>query len=427
MDIPLGALRQRHGRHRAATGLGYRFNALWTGQTASLLGDYIAYLTLPLFVFELAQSNLDFALTYSLENVPTLLLGFAGGVVLDRLNLRVVMIAADLARALAFFVLARLAGSEDPGLVGVFLLAFVIGSFSALFQNALNAFLPALVPASELITANARLAATQQATLVAGPAIAGVMSAAFGSAGPGFILNGVTFLVSAASLAVIGPVGSLAPERPNGGFIEDALHGVRYLWGELRLRSSTIAAATANFVVGFIESTFVIFAKDLLGTTSDRQIGLTYTALGLGGLAGAALVGRVTRVLGLGRTMTAGMAIFGLGLWVAANSRYGAGALLVLFVWFAGLSLVNVPLATIRQYYTPSSMLGRVISASRAIGWSTLPLGALLGASISDTGVGYRPVALAAPLVLMVAAAGLVFTPIWSDSFGPRGGRRVAE
>jgi 4-hydroxybenzoate polyprenyltransferase len=72
-------------------------------------------------------------------------------------------------------------------------------------------------------------------------------------------------------------------------------------------------------------------------------------------------------------------------------------------------------------------MLGRVISASRAIGWSTLPLGALLGASISDTGVGYRPVALAAPLVLMVAAAGLVFTPIWSDSFGPRGGRRVAE
>jgi hypothetical protein len=82
-------------------------------------------------------------------------------------------------------------------------------------------------------------------------------------------------------------------------------------------------------------------------------------------------------------------------------------------------------LATIRQTYTPAPMLGRVISAARTIGWSTLPIGALLGTALADN-AGYRQVAQAAPLLLVVTAIGLLFTPIWSQTFGERVGRRIA-
>jgi MFS family permease len=424
MQVRPGVWLGRRGRHRSVAGLGPRFTALWVGQAASMLGDYVAYVTLPLFVLQLARSNMDFAITYALENIPTMIIGLAGGVLLDRLNLRSVMIVSDLARAGAFVLLAQLAGTEDPGLSGVFALAFLIGSFSAGFQNALWSIIPSLVRHHQMVSANARITATQQAAFVVGPAVGGVLWAAVDSPSLGFLINGATFLVSAASLMFVGQVEDkeIGASR---GFVEEALHGLRFLWGELRLRWSTTAAAVANFVVGFIEATFVVFTTQVLGTTTEQQFGLTVTALGLGGVAGAAVASRISRVFGLGRTMTIGMGLFGLAMWVAVNSSYGLSALLVMFSMFVGLSLINVPLATIRQLYTPAAILGRVIAASRAIGWSTLPLGALLGAAISDA-AGYRRVALFAPAVIIITAIGLVFTPIWRDTFGPHRGKRVA-
>jgi hypothetical protein len=110
---------------------------------------------------------------------------------------------------------------------------------------------------------------------------------------------------------------------------------------------------------------------------------------------------------------------------LAVRSTYGFVAISIFFAMFVGLSLVNVPLATIRQTYTPAPMLGRVISAARAIGWSTLPVGALLGTALADN-AGYRQVAEFAPLLLVITAIGLLFTPIWSQTFG-EGVRRITS
>jgi hypothetical protein len=80
---------------------------------------------------------------------------------------------------------------------------------------------------------------------------------------------------------------------------------------------------------------------------------------------------------------------------------------------------VNVPLATIRQHYASEAMLGRVITASRAIGWATLPLGALIGAWLGDSETTYPWVARLFPILLLGTALWLYTTVIWSDTFGP--------
>src|SRR5687767_15026456 len=108
-----------HGRHRMGSGLGGRFRALFWGQALSQVGDYIAYLTIPLFVLQISEANLDLALTYVLEILPGVIFGFLGGVLLDRLPLRSVMITADLARAGAFFTLGAVALSADPNVKAV--------------------------------------------------------------------------------------------------------------------------------------------------------------------------------------------------------------------------------------------------------------------------------------------------------------------
>jgi hypothetical protein len=84
-----------------------------------------------------------------------------------------------------------------------------------------------------------------------------------------------------------------------------------------------------------------------------------------------------------------------------------------------GISVINIPLATIRQHYATESMRGRVISASRALGWATLPLGALVGGWLGATESTYPWVARSFPILLLATALWLFTTVIWSDTFGP--------
>ena len=189
--------------------LGPRYLALWVGQTVSQFGTYVAFLTIPFLILHIQEASgtegtLDFAIAYAVETAPTLLIGLVGGVLLDRWALRPVMVATDLARASAFFYLAATVG--EYGTTTVFVMAFLVGSMTTLFDGALYSVIPALVPRDRLADANSFVAASQQANFALGPLVAGVIAVAFAGPGLGLFLNGVTFVVSALSLRWVGRI-----------------------------------------------------------------------------------------------------------------------------------------------------------------------------------------------------------------------------
>lgn len=403
--------------------LGPRYVALWVGQTISQFGTYIAVLTVPLLVLHIqeaagSENTLDFAITYALETAPTLLIGLFGGVLLDRIHLRPVMIATDLLRACAFFYLA--AGVGDYGVGTVFAMAFVIGSMTTMFDAALYAMIPSLVPKERLTDANAFVTMSIQANNSIGPLVAGVLVYAFAGPAVGLFINGATFVVSAWMLKYVGRVAHhtdvTEKRRP---FITELGAGLRHMWNEPRLRISTISAAVPNFVMGFLEGTFVVLATVVLRTETEAQIGVLLFFMGIGGLVGAIFAPRVTRVLGLGRAMTGGLTLAGATLFAVMFTTYGLLAMALLAVFMFGVSVMNVPLATIRQIYAGEAMLGRVIAAARAIGWSTLPVGALVGAWLGNTEQTYPWIARLFPLIVLGCALWLFTTIIWTDTYGP--------
>lgn len=403
--------------------LGHRYVALWVGQTVSQLGTYIALLTILFLVDSIHEAtdsggNIDFSITYALETAPTLLVGIAGGVLLDRWHLRPVMIAADLIRASIFFYLA--ANFGNYGLGTVFAMAFLVGSMTTLFDGAMYSLIPALVSKQQLSDANSFVAASQQANFAVGPAIAGAL--AWASDGPewGLFINGVTFVVSAISLRWVGRVAHHRdPADMRLPFVTEAINGIRYLWSKPRLRITTIASAIPNLVIGFVEATFVVLAFVVLRADTELDVGILLGAMGVGGVIGALVAPGITRRLGLGRTLVFGMAVAGLGLFAVMFTSYGVIALALQIGWMIGISIINIPLATIRQHYAAESMLGRVITASRAIGWATLPIGALVGGWLGNTEAAYPWVARTFPILLIATALWLYTTVIWSDTYGP--------
>lgn len=413
--------------------LGPRYLALWVGQTISQLGNYVAIITVPLLILHIQEASgelntLDFALAYAADTAPTLFVGLIGGVLLDRIHLRPVMIATDLLRACAFFYLAAGVGSYGVGTV--FAMAFIVGSMTTLFDAALYAMIPALVPKDRLSDANSFVTASIQATFALGPLIGGLLTYMFATPAVGLFVNGLTFIASAWMLKYVGRVAHKAAttaDRPS--VFTEFVAGLRRIWSEPRLRISTISAAVPNFVMGFIEATFVVLATVVLQTETEAQIGILFFFMGFGGLVGALFAPRVTRALGLGRAMTIGLAFAGISLLIVMFTTYGIGAMLFLALFMFGISVINIPLATIRQIYAGEEMLGRVIAAARAIGWATLPLGALVGGWLGNTESTYPWIARLFPLIAIGCALWLFTTVIWSDTYGPeyRVGRHSSE
>ena len=417
------------GRHQDDTkGFGRRFQILWLGQIVSQFGDYLAYVSIPLFVLFLTQSERSLALNYTIETVPAVVVGFLGGVVIDRLPLRFTLIGSDLIRAGAFAYLAVFAATgltegQQTGIISVFIVAFIAGTFLNLFSSALYVLITRLVSQDRLVEANSRIAMVQNLAFTVAPLVAGVLVSTTKQFTLVFAVNAASFGLSALSIALIGPVPRLSETTGSSdgdGVIADLLNGLRYLWSEPRLRISTIAVAIASLSVGFLESTLVLTAESVLGATSEWQTGVIFAVAGLGAVFGAYLAPGFIRWAGLGRTLIGGLFTLGLGVAVFVTMQFGPVMLFYVFVAFIGLQVEQVPLFTIRQAFTPEVMLGRVLTATRAISWAPTPIGALIGVALaSNESIGFTRVVRLSPYLIIIVAIGLVPTVIWRDTFGP--------
>src|SRR5689334_8219300 len=149
------------------------FVPLWIGQMVSYLGDQFTLIAALSIVSRLAGSNSGLAMAgLGLANaLPSIVLGLFGGVLVDRLDHKKVMIVSDVLRGLAIFLVLFV--NDDPSRLWLFAVALAItGASSTLFYPARAAALPMIVPRQMLAGANALLEAGFVIALVFGALLA---------------------------------------------------------------------------------------------------------------------------------------------------------------------------------------------------------------------------------------------------------------
>src|SRR5580693_2693012 len=123
------------------------FRNLWLGQSISQIGDSLYYVAFMFMVKKVTGSSAMVGYTGALELAPYLLIGPYAGVIADRLDRRVIMLASDLLSALVLLVFsAALLTGVAPPAWGILLLAFLLSSVRCFFLPAKSAAIPALVP-----------------------------------------------------------------------------------------------------------------------------------------------------------------------------------------------------------------------------------------------------------------------------------------
>ena len=170
------------------------FRNLWLGSVVSQLGDWFNVIAAAAIISRVTDSGAALSFLFVSRFLPLFLLSPVAGVLADRFDRRRILILSDLLRGVTVlgFLLIR-----DAGDIPLFYLLTVIQfSLSALFTPARGAVVANIVPAGELVAANALDSLTWSTMLALGAFLGGVVAALFG-AETAFVADALSFLLSA--------------------------------------------------------------------------------------------------------------------------------------------------------------------------------------------------------------------------------------
>ncbi|MEF2279138.1 MFS transporter [Deinococcus sp. YIM 134068] len=377
------------------------FAVLWGAQTFSGLGDGIFRVAQVALLLELTGSAAALSGLLLVAVVPGIGLALLGGALADRTDRRRLLVAANTVRGLLMAAFAGLALADAVTLWHLYLLAFAYGGVSALSNPAFDALLPALVPRESLQRAQALFLLGDNVAAILGPALGGVLLVAVG-AGGAVAVNALSFGVLVAGLLSLRAGAGVVGETSPASIWQDIGSGLRYARGHPALLSLLGLFAVIN-----LSGATLAVALPLLVTGTLRQpaaaYGLYLTAMNVGILGGAALMGRVrVRRRGLailGSLLTAGLLGY---LPLALAREVGVGLFAVLLI--DGLAMVsNVLYPAWVGTRIPDAYRGRVFGLTSLVSSSLVPVGFVV-AGVAANALG-PPGALLGAGGLLVGAA----------------------
>ena len=406
------------------------FRLLFVGQTISQLGDWFNTVAVYALLLDLTGSATAVAWMLIVQLLPIAFIGPVAGVVVDRLNRRRIMMAADIIRGCLILGLLLVRHADQIWI------AYVVTGFTvaaqAFFEPARTATIPNVTSAEELLPANALSSATWSAMLAIGASVGGVVTAIFGR-DIAFIVNSLSFFISAIFIGMTRYDATPALRPALTHWIDltgvpDLVDGFRYVRREAHVAALMLVKAGWGLAGGIL-LLLTIFGQRVfpIGGSSAAGIGVLYGARGVGAALGPItlrwILGQQTSTL----RRTIGPAYFMIGVFYIALSIarvLPVAAACVLFAHFGG-SILWVFSTVLLQMEVPDEFRGRVFAAELALFTLTSALSSYLTGHFLDTGVSPRTMSLA--LGAMFFVPGILWLLIlsrWKES-GADAGRAV--
>jgi len=352
---------------------------MWIGQMVSYMGDQFMLIAALAVVSILAPLNSGIVTAgLALANaLPSILIGLIGGVFVDRLDRKTVMIASDIVRGLALFSLLLV--NNNPTRLWIFFVVLAVtGAASTFFYPARASAMPAIVPHQMLAGANALLEAGFVIALVFGALMAGILVQSFGP-NLAFGFNSLAYFFSATMIALIRIPARSHETNPDISARQVWLElkaGLHYIWLTRAMRYVMGMSIMISASIGAV----LILSLDYLTKTlhvGPSQFGIVMAILGIGIVIGGLLIQRLSKHLPTNRLVGAAIALNGLAMigFVLQPQL----ALVCIFTALIGVSVVvaRTVLGTLTQSIPPESLRGRVQSAFSII--SSVPLAIAVG------------------------------------------------
>jgi MFS family permease len=388
---------------------GADFRNLWLGQTVSLFGDQVTLIALPLAAVLVLHANAaEMGYLTAAELIPHLLFSLPAGAWLERVEQRRwVMIAADVGRAALLASIPIAYALDALTFAQLYAVAFLAGTFAVVFDISYMTLYVAVTRREDYVEANSLLNGSRAFSFVAGPSLGGVLIQLL-SAPATLLVDAFSYVASAIFL---GRIRAKEPplEPAEGGMFAQVKEGMRFIFRHDILRPSLISVATLNFFNFVFAALFILYATRELHVRAGA-LGLVLGAGAVGGMIGALVTGRLSRLLGIGPAFVLGMVLFPAPLLLVPLA--GGPKSVVLAMLFAaeflsalGVMILDITAGAIIVAFTPDRLRSRATGALRFVNFGVRPLGALAGGALGSA-FGLRP-------TLWFAAAAGVLGVLW--------------
>ncbi|WP_416333285.1 MFS transporter [Amycolatopsis echigonensis] len=334
---------------------------------------------LPLLAVSITTDPRAVSLVNVAGQAPWLLLSLFAGVVIDRVRRTTVLASAYAVQVVAALALAVLGSTGSLSLPALLAVAFVLTTAQVFGDGAAGSVVPEVVAPDQLNMANSRLQVIDRGMVqfVVPPATGLLIGV---SAGLPAWLAAVAAL---GALLLARGIPSAKPVRTPVHPLKDVTAGLRYLVGTPLLRSITITVALGSFAAAAGNSMLVLYATQELHL-APFGYGVLLACLAVGWVVSSFFVDRFVRRFGYSTAMRIAQACAVLSQLLLAIVPPWPALVGAVLIFLTGTTLIwNVCSQSSRQRFTPSELLGRVLTSHRALAWGLTPLGALAGGFVA--------------------------------------------
>jgi MFS family permease len=258
--------------------LGPAFNRLFSASAISNLADGLLAVAAPLLAISLTKNPVLISMLSALVMLPWLLFAIPIGLIVDRVDKRLLITFTNSLRFVIAGLLALAISTDFVTIYWLFVAAFLIGISEVASDTASQSLIPVILEKKHFERANSRLniAETVIQNFIGGP-LSGFLYAT--AVVLPFVLNSAGFLIAAIFVFLI-PAHMITESRDKTkepaekkSFIGDIKFGLKYLWNDSDLRGLVTITTSLGFFYSLSMSTMILFITEVLGLPAKFFVG----------------------------------------------------------------------------------------------------------------------------------------------------------
>ena len=389
-------------------------------------GSSLMMFALPLIVLDITGSGIHLSFISAIETIPFLILGLPIGAIIDRLDVKKIMIFSDLIRLLSYSVLAIALALKVSSAFMIFIIYTV--SLAVSVMNILSTvseitFVSFLVEKENFSKLNSTVYGIQYGVNFALPILGGVLYKFI----PQSLLTGISVVFYLISLLLVNNIILISQRDPFARFssikhgvnavFTDIKDGVRYTAKIRAVLYPLVLAALVNIASANFQNDSLIILRQQMGLSSD-QIGLILSIAAVSALIGTIVVNWLNKKIEFGQLLV--LSIIAGSLFRAVFALSANLIILVSSIACIAIneSILNISIITNRQNEVGQEYLGRVTSIYKAVLIGVNSIGYLLGGFVANKigsrlGIGISAVELF--VVSMISLFLMTFVRVRND------------
>jgi MFS family permease len=375
--------------------------AIYTsGYLISNTGLWVQRLAVGWLSWTLTESAFWVAAVALADLFPVVLLGLFGGVVADRVSRLRVVVICQIVQSIQAVALFLLVAFDVITIELLFGFTLILGASTGFDQPARQSLVYSLVRREDLTAAVALNSIVFNTARFIGPAIAGIVIAAFGIA-HAFALNAISFLAVFVALALLRIPTTEHISKHRRSVMQDLLLGLRYTRRH-KVIGPLVAYALAFSLLIRPLNELLPAITELIFQQGAGGLAILTSARGVGALIAGLLLAKRTKTDGLTRNLIIAMLLGILSVFLLLATDYFWIGMLALVVFGYSVSTAGVGTVTMIQVTVDNRLRGRVLSLNGLIMRGMPSLGAIVMGWVADRAGLYWPLAVGAGVFVVI-------------------------